>query len=227
LHRHRHPDPFIHPLFSSHYFLESLVNIMISSLGVAAARRAAASSSLHADSRLSLAVAIAPSRAAPGRRQHRRQSTSPFSMNAARKNVVVVDGVRLPFAMTSTIYEDQLAVDLQRLAYQGLVTKTALNKGDVDYIIAGTVIQEVRTSNIAREAGINAGFPASIGAHTVSMVRSIHGGCYRRGPRCIEFRFVRSLVRRDVALDYRFPSFVCAADSRCPGRGKSMFRHPA
>jgi hypothetical protein len=204
---------------------------MLSSLGVAAARRAAASSSLHAaDYRLSaLAVAIAPSRAAPGRRQHRRQSTSLFSTNnPARKNVVVVDGVRLPFAMTSTIYEDQLAVDLLRLAYQGLVTKTALNKGDVDYIIAGTVIQEVRTSNIAREAGINAGFPASIGAHTVSMVRSIHGGCYHTAAiNFVSFRFV-SLVRRDVCYGLSSLSFVrSAADSRSPDRGKSMCRHPA
>lgn len=97
-----------------------------------------------------------------------------FSTKATKsdpsKNVVVVDGVRLPFAMTSTIYEDQLAVDLQRLAYQGLITKTALDKKDVDYILAGTVIQEVKTSNIAREAAINAGFPSSIGAHTVAMV---------------------------------------------------------
>lgn len=73
--------------------------------------------------------------------------------------------------MTSTIYEDQMAVDLQRLAYQGLITKTALDKKHVDYILAGNVIQEVRTSNIAREAAINAGFPSSIGAHTVAMVR--------------------------------------------------------
>ncbi len=102
---------------------------------------------------------------------HQRVSSTFFSTNPARKNVVVVDGVRLPFAMTTTIYQDQLAVDLQRLAYQGLITKTALDKGDVDYLIAGTVIQEVRTSNIAREAAINAGFPASIGAHTVAMVR--------------------------------------------------------
>jgi len=60
-------------------------------------------------------------------------------------------------------------VDLQRLAYQGLITKTALDKKDVDYILAGNVIQEVRTSNIAREAAINAGFPANIGSHTVAM----------------------------------------------------------
>ena len=176
---------------------------MISSLGVAAARRAAAPSSLHAaDYRLS-ALAVA----APGRRQqhrHRRQqSTSLFSTNnPARKNVVVVDGVRLPFAMTSTIYEDQLAVDLQRLAYQGLVTKTALNKGDVDYIIAGTVIQEVRTSNIAREAGINAGFPASIGAHTVSMVRSIYGGCYHTA--AMNFVSFRSFVAMLLSIIITF-----------------------
>ena len=103
-------------------------------------------------------------------------STAAKSKKAASdpsKNVVVVDGVRLPFAMTSTIYEDQLAVDLQRLAYQGLITKTALDKSDVDYILAGTVIQEVKTSNIAREAAINAGFPASIGSHTVAMVRYV------------------------------------------------------
>jgi acetyl-CoA acyltransferase len=82
--------------------------------------------------------------------------------------VVVVSGVRLPFAMTSTIYEDQLAVDLQRLAIQGLLTQSALPKEQVDYIICGNVIQEVKTSNIAREAGINAGLPTVVGAHTIA-----------------------------------------------------------
>lgn len=84
-------------------------------------------------------------------------------------NVVIVDGVRLPFAMTSTIYESEMAVDLQRMAFKGLVDKVALDKNEIDYIIAGTVIQEVKTSNIAREAALNCGFPITIGAHTVSM----------------------------------------------------------
>jgi acetyl-CoA acyltransferase len=82
--------------------------------------------------------------------------------------VVVVSGVRLPFAMTSTIYEDQLAVDLQRLAISGLLTQTALDPNEIDYVICGNVIQEVRTSNIAREAALNAGIPFRIGAHTVA-----------------------------------------------------------
>jgi acetyl-CoA acyltransferase len=84
------------------------------------------------------------------------------------KNVVIVAGVRLPFSMTSTIYQDELAIDLQKLAIQGLLTETALPKGEVDYVICGNVIQEVRTSNIAREAAINAGLPVHIGAHTIA-----------------------------------------------------------
>ena len=118
----------------------------------------------------SRAASLLPSSSAAAASVNQSFSTTAQRNNGNKAtNVVVVDGVRLPFAMSSTIYEDQLAVDLQRLAFQGLVTKTALNKEDVDYILAGTVIQEVRTSNIAREAAINAGFPSSIGAHTVSM----------------------------------------------------------
>ena len=104
-------------------------------------------------------------------------ATSFFSTKTAgdpSTNVVIVDGVRLPFAMSSTIYADEMAVDLQRMAFKGLVDKTAIDRKEIDYVISGTVIQEVRTSNIAREAAINAGLPISIGGHTVSMVRSAY-----------------------------------------------------
>ena len=94
-----------------------------------------------------------------------------FSTQASLPNVVIVDGVRLPFAKSSTIYADEMAVDLQRLAYKGLMDKTAIDRENIDYVLSGTVIQEVKTSNIAREAAINAGLPNHIGGHTVSMVR--------------------------------------------------------
>lgn len=98
------------------------------------------------------------------------RSRALFSSTAAvaSKNVVVVSGVRLPFAMTSTIYQDQLAVDLQRQAITGLLNTTGLSPESVDYVICGNVIQEVRTSNIAREAALNAGIPASVGGHTIA-----------------------------------------------------------
>lgn len=91
------------------------------------------------------------------------------TQQSALPNVVIVDGVRLPFAKTSTIYSDEMAVDLQRMAYKGLMDKTAMDREHIDYVLSGTVIQEVKTSNIAREAAINAGLPNSIGGHTVSM----------------------------------------------------------
>lgn len=39
----------------------------------------------------------------------------------------------------------------------------------MDYIIYGTVIQEVKTSNIAREAALAAGYSDRIPAHTVTL----------------------------------------------------------
>jgi len=59
--------------------------------------------------------------------------------------------------------------DLQRHAFTGLVNKVGLDKSTVDYICAGTVIQEVKTSNVAREAALGAGFSDRIPAHTVTM----------------------------------------------------------
>jgi len=85
------------------------------------------------------------------------------------KNMVLVDGVRTPFLPSGTDYKDLMPHDLQRYALTGLVNKIGLDKDIVDYICMGTVIQEVKTSNIAREAALGAGFSDRIPAHTVTM----------------------------------------------------------
>jgi len=87
---------------------------------------------------------------------------------STRPNVVIVGGIRLPFAQSSTIYQNEMAVDLQRLAIKGLIDRTALPMDQIDYVVCGNVIQEVKTSNIAREASINAGLPYNIPSHTIS-----------------------------------------------------------
>lgn len=86
----------------------------------------------------------------------------------ASKRVVFVDGVRLPFQLASTVYKKDLAVDLAQKAIKGLLVKTALDPALVDYVLYGTVIQESKTSNIAREAAINSGVPKSVPSHTVT-----------------------------------------------------------
>lgn len=70
--------------------------------------------------------------------------------------------------MGGTVYGDYLAVDLARLAMKGLLTKTALDPKLIDYLYFGTVIQEPRTSNIAREAAMGAGVPITVPSHTIS-----------------------------------------------------------
>ncbi|EAA00331.4 AGAP011827-PA, partial [Anopheles gambiae str. PEST] len=52
---------------------------------------------------------------------------------------------------------------------RSLLRKTKVDKEVIDYIVYGTVIQEVKTSNIAREAALSAGFSNKTPAHTVTM----------------------------------------------------------
>lgn len=85
------------------------------------------------------------------------------------KNIVFVDGVRTPFLMSGTEYSNLMAHELARHALLGLVKKTGISPDVVDYIVYGTVIQEVKTSNIGREAALSAGFSDKTPAHTVTM----------------------------------------------------------
>ena len=91
------------------------------------------------------------------------------STPAESKRLVLVDGVRTPFLTSGSDYKALMPHDLQRYALTGLVNKTGLDKSLVDYFCMGTVIQEVKTSNIAREAALGAGFSDRIPAHTVTM----------------------------------------------------------
>ena len=76
---------------------------------------------------------------------------------------------RIPFTLAGSTYGDYLAVDLARMAIKGLLDKTAIDPNLIDYLYYGTVIQEPRTSNIAREAGMGAGIPISVPSSTVTM----------------------------------------------------------
>ncbi|HKJ34012.1 MAG TPA: acetyl-CoA C-acyltransferase [Balneolales bacterium] len=86
-----------------------------------------------------------------------------------QSNIVLVDGCRIPFMRAGTHYKELMAYDLGRMALQGLLSRNNLEPEKVDRIILGNVIQEVKTSNVAREAALGAGFPNYIPAHTVTM----------------------------------------------------------
>ncbi|CAH0550847.1 unnamed protein product [Brassicogethes aeneus] len=85
------------------------------------------------------------------------------------QNIVLVDGVRTPFLLSGTDYSKLMPHDLATHALRGILSKTGLPAEMVQYVIYGTVMQEIRTSNIAREAALCAGYSDKTPAHTVTM----------------------------------------------------------
>lgn len=52
--------------------------------------------------------------------------------------------------------------------HRGLIKRTGISKDKIEYVICGTVIQEPKTSNVAREAVLSGGFSLKTPAHTVT-----------------------------------------------------------
>ncbi len=88
---------------------------------------------------------------------------------AADRSVVLVDGCRLPFQRSGTAYVDLMAYDMGRMVLKGLLTRTGLDPADIDRVVMGCVIQDVATSNVAREAALGASIPNHVPAFTVTM----------------------------------------------------------
>lgn len=90
------------------------------------------------------------------------------SHNSAPFEAVIVDGGRIPFQRSGTGYKELMSYDLGRLAIEGLIGRSRIVGDDLDRVIMGTVIQDVNTSNVARESALGAGIPNRVPAHTVT-----------------------------------------------------------
>ncbi|XP_017492369.1 PREDICTED: trifunctional enzyme subunit beta, mitochondrial-like [Rhagoletis zephyria] len=97
-------------------------------------------------------------------------AASGYKFDNARygKNIVLIEGVRTPFTMSQTDYNDLMAYELQRDALVALMKRVNIPKETIDYVICGTVIAEPKLPNVAREAVLAAGFPLNIPANTVT-----------------------------------------------------------
>lgn len=83
------------------------------------------------------------------------------------KDIVIVDGIRTPFAKMGTALAGADAVELGRSAVQGLITKLGLDPETIDETIFGCVSQPADSANIARVIALRAGIPESKPAFTV------------------------------------------------------------
>jgi acetyl-CoA acyltransferase len=55
------------------------------------------------------------------------------------------------------------------MAIEGLIARNPVEPTQIDRVIMGTVIQEVKTSNVGRESALGAGIPKSVPAFTTTM----------------------------------------------------------
>tara|TARA_B100000161_G_C33556831_1_gene418416 strand:+ start:2445 stop:3719 length:1275 start_codon:yes stop_codon:yes gene_type:complete len=83
--------------------------------------------------------------------------------------VFFIDGVRTPFQMSGTGYKNLDCYQLASHSLSGLKDKFNFIKDDLDSVIFGTVIQDSKTSNIARESMLISGYQQKIPANTVTM----------------------------------------------------------
>ncbi|MCB1237194.1 MAG: thiolase family protein, partial [Verrucomicrobiae bacterium] len=83
------------------------------------------------------------------------------------KSLVIVDGVRTPFRKMGTDLAALDAVELGRLAVNGLLTRTGIDPELIDETIFGCVSQPFDAANIARVIALRAGIPKTKPAMTV------------------------------------------------------------
>ena len=88
-------------------------------------------------------------------------------MNATNSDrVAIIDSCRTPFLRSGTAFYDLMAWELGRFAVKGLIVRTGIEPSIIDYVIMGTVMADISTTNVAREIMLGAGLPGSIPAHT-------------------------------------------------------------
>jgi len=89
----------------------------------------------------------------------------------AGRSVVIVDGVRTPFAKAGTALEDVPAHELGRIAIRELLARTELDPAQIDEVVLGNCGTPAESANIARVSALEAGIPRAVPAF------SVHSNC--------------------------------------------------
>lgn len=106
------------------------------------------------------------------------------TMAASPRDVVIVEGVRTPFAKADTKLKNVHAAELGRVALKELLARTNLDPELIEEVIVGNTGNPPDAINIGRVVALNAGIPQRTSAYTVhrncaSALESISSGYER------------------------------------------------
>lgn len=82
---------------------------------------------------------------------------------------VIAAGARTAFLESAGAYADLMSYELGARAIAGLHERAGLPLDAAEMVIMGTVVHEIETTNVAREAMLAAGMPSRTPAYTVAM----------------------------------------------------------
>lgn len=85
-----------------------------------------------------------------------------------KENIYFIEGCRTPFLKSGTDYLNIMSYQLGQFAISGLLDMTGVDVNEIDQVTLGTVVSNVKTPNVAREAAVTAGLNESTPASTVS-----------------------------------------------------------
>jgi acetyl-CoA acyltransferase len=108
-----------------------------------------------------------------------------IGVNATKgRTVVLVDGVRTPFAKSGTALKDVPAQELGRVAVKELLARTGFDPAKVDEVVLGNCGTPSDAANLARVSALEAGVPRAVPAFTVhrncaSGIESIAQAAYK------------------------------------------------
>lgn len=82
--------------------------------------------------------------------------------------VFLIEGARTPFLRSGTEFADLMSFQLAAFAIKGALQRAGVTAKNVDQVVLGTVVHNVKTPNVAREAALTAGIQPSTPCYTVS-----------------------------------------------------------
>lgn len=102
-------------------------------------------------------------------------------MAKAPRDVVIVDGIRTPFAKAGTKLKRIHPAELGKVALKELIARVNLDVNGIDEVIIGNTGNPVDSVNISRVVALNSGIPQKVSAYTVhrncaSALESISNG---------------------------------------------------
>ncbi len=90
------------------------------------------------------------------------------SLDPARQPVIV-DAVRTPFLHSGGAFSQLRHHELAARPIRALLERSGVAPAEIEFLTVGAVVQELDTTNVAREAGLEAGLPMRVPAYSVSM----------------------------------------------------------